>query len=195
MVPLGDVPGGPYDSTATAASGDGSIIVGWGDTASGREGFRWTEETGIVGLEFLPGPTSSQANAVSTDGHVIVGGSGGQAFRWTADEGMVALGDFNALDVSADGSIIVGHEDGEVIVWDEAHGMRSLSSMLGLDLSDWTWTDSTGLSADGTTIVGWGYHPDIDANEAWIAVLPEPSTLLLLALGGIIATRRRRHEP
>jgi hypothetical protein len=146
----------------------------------------------MVGLGYLPGATTSAATAVSTDGLVIVGSSGGQAFRWTTEEGMVGIGDFNATDVSADGSMIVGHEGGEVVVWDEAHGIRSLRTMLGFDMSDWAWIDSAGLSDDGTTIVGYGYHPDIDANEAWIAVLPEPSTMTLLLLGGLMLARTRR---
>ena len=64
--------------------------------------------------------------------------------------------------------------------------------MLGIDLTGWDWIQPEGISDDGSTIIGWGYHPDTDSNEAWIAVLPEPSTLALLTLGGFVIARRRR---
>ena len=60
------------------------------------------------------------ANRVSGDGSVVVGISGGhsgQAFRWTAADGMVGLGrppgDFYsyARGVNDDGSVVVGGSD------------------------------------------------------------------------------------
>lgn len=44
---------------------------------------------------------------------------------------------------------------------------------------------------DGLTIVGWGYNPD-GYDEAWIATIPEPTTLLLLGFGGLALRRKRR---
>ena len=35
---------------------------------------------------------------------------------------------------------------------------------------------------DGHVIVGYGVYPDGDV-EAWIATIPEPSTLILLSIG------------
>ncbi len=77
-VSLGDLPGGSLWSAALAASRDGSVVVGWGYSASGREAFRWTPSGGMVGMGYLPGagtPFRSEALAVSPDGLVIVGTS------------------------------------------------------------------------------------------------------------------------
>ena len=204
---LGDLPGGTFFSLAFDVSNDGDTVVGRSTSASGVEAFRWTAETGMMaGLGDLPGGGfSSQARGVSADGSVIVGygesASGQEAFRWTAEDGMVSLtpGTFGvAIDVSADGSVIVGgggNQAGGVFVWDEVHGLRSMRDMLGLNLSDWDWIEPEGISDDGSTIIGWGYHADTATNEAWIAVLPEPSTLALVAFGGLILTRRHPREP
>ena len=64
---------------------------------------------------------------------------------------------------------------------------------LGLDLTGWQLNNATGISADGLTIVGYGPNPNGDT-EAWIAVIPEPSTGLLLMTGLLgFAYRQRRH--
>ena len=46
MVGLGYLPGG-NSSSATAVSGDGSVVVG---TASGEQSFRWTAGSGMQSL-------------------------------------------------------------------------------------------------------------------------------------------------
>ena len=64
--------------------------------------------------------------------------------------------------------------------------MRLLSQVLiddfGIDLAGWTLTLAGGISSNGTTIVGRGTNPS-GFTEAWIAVLPEPSTATLLGCG------------
>src|SRR5262245_27089410 len=69
----------------------------------------------FLGLGHLPGGVSSSAGGVSADGSVVVGGSDGQAFRWTEAGGMVGLGDIpgglvqsSGAAVSGDGSAVVG---------------------------------------------------------------------------------------
>jgi probable HAF family extracellular repeat protein len=75
LTPLGDLPGAPFSSSAYGVSADGSVIVGWGASASGYEAFRWTSEGGMVGLgTTLPDSDSvSFAKGVSGDGSVVVG--------------------------------------------------------------------------------------------------------------------------
>ena len=205
---LGDLAGGSFSSQASGVSSDGSVVVGRGESASGTEAFRWTQAGGMVGLGDLPGGVFfSSARGVSSDGSVV-GGRGesasGEAFRWTSGGGMVGLGDLagggfdsQAYGVSSDGSVVVGYGESasgfEAFRWTQAGGMVNLKDFLitnGVSgLTGWTLNRATGISGDGTTIVGYGRNPS-GQNEAWRAVIasastsaPEPGTLALLGLG------------
>jgi len=186
---LGDL-GSVNDNTAYGVSADGSVIVGQSGTTEYFEAFRWTRATGMGGL----GGSTLRASAVSADGNVIVGHTSGyEAYRWT-NAGIELLGGLPdasplssvATGVSADGSVIVGtatNAEGipEAFVWTEHAGMRSVRDLLmaqGLDLSGWSLNEATGVSADGRVIIGAGYG--LSGYEAWRAVIPEPSSLLLL---------------
>jgi probable HAF family extracellular repeat protein len=182
---LGDLSGGDFFSVAFATSADGTVVVGAGNSSRGPEAFRWTQAEGMVGLGDLPGGAwCSEARATSADGSVVVGYSssaaGVQAFRWTRTEGIVGLGDLpgglfqsEALAVSADGSIIVGTSrtstGGTAFIWTAAEGMRSLGTVLkqrGADVAGWQLLEATGISADGSVIVGYGMNPS-GRTEAW----------------------------
>lgn len=214
MIGLGQLPGG-YSSAAGGVSADGSLIAGCGYNMLGQqEAFRWTEKEGMVGIGFLPdGSSFSCAQSVSADGSVIVGLSGqspwvnDQAFRWTESDGMVGLGylpggnDSQATSVSADGSVIVGYGNSPLglraFLWTQADGLRPLADVLGndfgMDISGWTLQIASGISADGSTITGYGLNPT-GATEAWIAHIPEPSTLALFSACLPLATRSRRRR-
>jgi probable HAF family extracellular repeat protein len=212
MVGLGDLAGGIFNSRAQGISADGSVVVGYSNSFFGDQAFRWTSGGGMVGLGDLAGGIFlSNAFGVSADGSVVVGvsnsASGTEAFRWTSGGGMVGLGDlaggtFNsrAQGVSADGSVVVGFgtsASGSVaFIWDAVNGMRSLQDVLvndyGLDLTGWLLGSAVGISADGTSIVGYGTHNG--QTEAWLAVLPEPGTGVLVGTGllGLVGRRSRR---
>jgi hypothetical protein len=90
--------------------------------------------------------------------------------------------------VSGDGSVVVGYvwneSEEEPFIWDHEHGIRSLTEFLtqhGIDLTDWDLNTAVDISADGRVIVGNGYHISLGRQEAWIATIPEPSTLTALA--------------
>jgi hypothetical protein len=131
----------------------------------------------MQGLGDLPGGSfSSVANAVSEDGLTVVGRSN--------------VGPLNI--------------DEAAFIWDQAHGMRNLRDVLisdyGLDLTGWKLSSATGVSADGKQIAGFGTNPS-GGSEGWFADLsattaavPEPSSLIVWGLVGLVAAwRTRRH--
>lgn len=99
-----------------------------------------------------------------------------------------------AIDVSGDGKIVIGsvstytrctgspgcsnsipyNPSWEQFIWDEHRGMRDLTQVLqldyGLDLSDWSFSDVTAISDDGTTLIGNGLQGE-SSFGAWRAVL------------------------
>lgn len=188
---------------ATAASAGGDIVAGYLHTSNGREAFRWTEDGGMDLLGQLPGRDRgpgaySNALDLSLDGSVIVGegatrDGGIEAFRWTAEHGMVGLGDFpggaltsTANAISADGSLIVGHGNfgggSAAAYWHGDNGPKSLQgyfNRLGLEdeIGGVLLDHAIDISADGLTIVGSSQH------RQWIATVPEPNSMLLLTLG------------
>lgn len=84
LTPPGD-PDAP--SRATASDATGEVLVGWSGAEGARTAWRWTA-AGTSDLAALPGAVTSEALAVSGDGRVVVGSSGGRAFRWDRDHGM-----------------------------------------------------------------------------------------------------------
>ena len=64
---------------------------------------------------------------------------------------------------------------------------------LGLDLTGWNLNKVISISDDGRTIAGTGHNPS-GSQEGWIATIPEPATLSLLALGDLALLRRRSHD-
>jgi probable HAF family extracellular repeat protein len=156
----------------------------------------------FIGLGDLPGGISlSTASDVSADGSVVVGASshrtssfnccrGGRstitlrnAFRWTEQDGMVALGTLSeaisansfATAISADGSTVVGNSGvftisparppilpQRPVLTNDAFRWRSGPGMVGLGTATVTASD---VSADGRVVVGSGSFDG--ANEAF----------------------------
>jgi probable HAF family extracellular repeat protein len=169
-------------SRANAVSADGKVVVGTNFSSAGFQAFRWSAETGMVGLGFLPGLTDSEAFEVSANGDVIVGASsspaGRAAFRWTAGTGMQFLSSAPAnvvaafaRAVSADGSVVVGAGNGETgqeaFRWSTTGGMAGLGFISGATGS----SIAEGVSADGSVVVGISsLEPPPNSNAfRWIA--------------------------
>lgn len=165
---LGDLPGGNFGSFALSVSADGSSVVGEGTSASGKEAFVWTTESGMIGLGDLSGGVfRSRAQSVSADGSIIVGDSSSalgpsEAFIWDQSSGMTGLGGLTssssssiAVDVSGDGTIAVGLADGaEAFTWNANDGMTGLGFFPGGDVSL-----AGAISGDGSTVVGSSNSP------------------------------------
>ena len=174
-----------YSSRAYGISADGTTIVGTSYTPDGYEPFRWTLETGMVGLGgagfYSASWDTPSAHDVSADGSVIIGvaelvAGEHNAFRWTAETGMVALGDLPGGDdysvgweCSDDGQIVVGrsytqHYALHAFRWTADTGMVDLGTM-GSPMAS---ASANGITADGTVIVGQ-HHFSPDAAFRWTA--------------------------
>jgi uncharacterized membrane protein len=109
---LGLLPGGHIQSQALGVSGDGSIVVGDGDTSLWpHQAFRWTAGTGMTVLADY-----GQATAISPDGATVVGWNfnpnmpsiGNRAFRWTAASGLEILPSLGGVNNSSRGTGLAG---------------------------------------------------------------------------------------
>ena len=133
------------------------------DNASGS-----SKPATFTNLGFLPGDTSSTANAVSADGTVVVGSSMSSAgvahaFRWNAQQKIVGLGSLpggshtTAVAVSADGLVVVGFGESSsappsssaVFRWTSGNGIARVDGVPGSYLCT-----ASGVTGDGTAHVG-----------------------------------------
>ncbi len=129
-------------------------------------------EPSFQGLGFLPGYDNSSVSGVSGDGRFIVGEcDAGVAvgFRWDKQNGFLNLGDLpggssttHPASVSHDGSVVTGWSSGELpgsgsnvrpFRWTQQEGMKNLD----IPLNGRGDGAGMGVSADGTTIVGFCY--------------------------------------
>jgi probable HAF family extracellular repeat protein len=172
-----------------AGSGKAPIAVGAAIKGSDVNGpafhaFLWTPGAGLADLGVTTG-TQSIATAISANGLVVVGealdASGfWRAFRWTASTGMQDIGTLGGPEsagfaVNGDGSVIVGSslttsesDSNHCFIWTAAGGMQDLVTVLdaaGVHTGDtWVTLDTlVGISADGTTMVGYGQSPKTKA--------------------------------
>lgn len=178
---LGDLPGGSGSivSEVLGLSADGTVAVGYSQSAAGNEAIRWTQGGGMVSLGDLSGgATNAFARAVSSDGSVVVGAgtsaSGTETFRWTSGTGLTGLGDLagggfgsTAYAISADGSVVAGTGNSgtsEAYRWTSAGGMVGLGYLAGGSTNT---SQVRGMSADGSVIVGFSSSSTGSGQEAF----------------------------
>ena len=183
------------DLAAKDVANGGNRAVFWGaNTGQAERGYLWTRANGVQSIgHLLDGPNSDvRPVAISANGKVIVGRARSlnttaiigpatyrmwEAFRWTAETGMVGLGDImgdpardifdsEAIGVSGNGRTIVGHVryGGPVSLsplgyhsvarWIDGVGPQVLPGPPELDDSFF----ARAVSANGTFVVG---HYDI----------------------------------
>jgi probable HAF family extracellular repeat protein len=215
---------GPANETSIAhgVSADGSVITGYFQPWN-LEAFRWTAATGPVPLGMAPfvDPNApwNVAYAVSGDGLITVGTSSsrfptntGEAFRWTAAQGMQQLNgraprfdNVEGLGTNADGSVVVGQAsrtDGrgwEAYRWTQATGMVGLGD-LNAD-PEFQSSTATAVTADGLVVVGFSdaegffdqaFRWTASSGMVGLGALPNPlgigsAALAVSADGGTIA--------
>lgn len=216
----GYVPTGTVVGNINGVSANGSVYIGSQYTYSGFVPFRYSTDTGYKQLGTLGGYASALPYGISADSTSIVGmaspdatGANSRAVIWVSDSPIdLQINSARAYGVSGDGTLVSGYYDQDgsqlAFIWDATNGARNLQSVLesrGLDLTGWTLSFANVVSADGTSVFGYGLNPNGEYESfmahtsvplsqiAGGAAVPEPSTYALLALGtGLFFIAKRR---
>ena len=165
------IDGGRY-AEARAITPDGTIIAGRSDSPKGPQACIWYRDSvtsawvvrGLGGLSKRK--LNSVANSIairegSTAGELIVVGKSAtvlypeEAFVWTGSLTDLTLG----------------------YMYDLEYIMTKAEILSGEAGSEWILNEATGISADGSRIVGWGVNPE-GGYEAW-AFIDFPLDLVL----------------
>jgi probable HAF family extracellular repeat protein len=153
---LGDLGGGT--STADAASFDGSVVVGESPPKGAIFGsFRWTAAQGMMAVPV------GFPNAVTDDGTMVAGGNAwwmtsGQTGNFGGGPCTSTQIPLRMVDLSADGSVAAGSGKGGLDMFGQpaANAYRSTPTGNCQDIDPVfnRNSDASGISADGSTIVG-----------------------------------------
>ena len=184
MQDLGILPAGSY-SYGFALSANGKVVTGVADSAMGELGFRWTQQQGMRPLLPLANGDSTAGYALSSQGNFIVGYSGTNAVRWNAagipqDLGVLPGGFFSvAYAISGSGKLVGGGADNaaggfSATLWTPTLGTVDLNTFLplvGIDTTGWNLEITTGISENGTTLVGVGTYQGSQV-RGWILRMP-----------------------
>ncbi|WP_228375788.1 T9SS type A sorting domain-containing protein [Chryseobacterium taiwanense] len=150
-------------SSTWGMSANGNVIVGLGWlTAGTAHAVKWDATNGVVDLGSMISGSSSRANAVNADGSVIVGwqdeaNGTRSAARWVNGvESFITDGGGNNLGeaggVSSNGNIVIGAGMPNPYVWSTTSGVTYITHP---NSSVFFRGGATGISADGTTVVGY----------------------------------------
>lgn len=221
---LGFLPTGKF-SIGNAISGNGDVVVGTsnvqrndpdlGTSVYLDQAFRWTRESGMVGLGTLAGDHASYGLDVSTDGNTVVGISRllspgccspilrDQAFRWTAAGGMQGLGflpgdsQSAANAISGDGRVVVGYSANasgtqQAFRWSSQTGMQSVRAWLAsagvVVPSTLSLFNATDTNHQGNIIVGIDRDPlGISQGAGWLARIDPRGSGIITDLGAFNA--------
>lgn len=199
FIPLGFLEGGK-SSSAMGVSLGGKVVCGTSGSDKNQQTFRWTEETGMVGLGSLGGPVPggtsnwSAAFGISDDGTTIVGATTStknkvpksaiplDGYRWTAQDGMVALDEnvflWPKMKISAHGDVVSCNlrraARRQRVAWTSTQGIIPAPDTLNGERSGAVG----GVSANGKVIFGtlgkrreaFAWHST--GNVIWLGDLP-----------------------
>jgi uncharacterized membrane protein len=208
-------------SRANGANFDGSVVVGWVEEPTARNWQAAVWVNGVRKL-LTTNDAFCSAEAVTPDGTIVVGNSydsingvpDAAIWRWNGsswDEQQLGVlpgtdpifgGNSVASDISGDGSIVVGWNQfdffgGTGFIWTADLGLMSATDWLAslgiVTDPDFAVANLTGVSQDGSTVVGYGYDVNSGEYSSFYVTIPEPtSALAACLLAGSAALMRRR---
>jgi uncharacterized membrane protein len=152
-------------ANAVDGSADGSVVAGQ-TLSTGTGPWTWTVTGGTALLGEDANLFSLTTKAISANGSTLIGTASGlegaTSFRWTEALGYQEIpGGAELQDISADGNTAAGYKveftpTFEVIVsavrWTQSGGLTTLPLPAGV-----IQARATDISADGSTITGWGF--------------------------------------
>jgi uncharacterized membrane protein len=201
---IGDLPGA-WSTEVLSISATGTVVGEAYLLELGRyQAFIGSAGSGVSQLELLSGHDASRARVISQDSRIIAGVSAAtgvpystRAIRWVEgvphDLGVLpGTMTSTATGMNHDGSLITGLSGSVPFIWTEATGMVSLADILtsnGINLQGVTF-NTVHVSADGSTFGGHGAFAQ--NARPWIATIPAPASVLLIAALPIMSRRRPR---
>lgn len=203
-------------SRANCVDFDGNVVGGWQD-GNGRQGAVWVD--GMQELLVRPdGQPASEVQRITNDGLYATGmdigprNGIGNAYRYNIDTDTyealpnLAIGGGRYMSgngITADGMMVGGGTWtsgpatwGNAWLWRDGVGTVDLPTYLtevGVAFNpDFHFSFISDIASDGDWITGWGYEGTFGNTESFVIHIPTPASAMLLGLGGLVATRRRR---
>jgi hypothetical protein len=198
----------PFPGSAASGvelSADGSTVVG----GQGLMPIRWTQKRGFD----VPGGDvvdlyTYVASDVSTDGKRVLirsGVRGGSpiTYLWDDELGMTTIHSETVVLRAMDdaGELLVGRDGATetAVIWDAENGVRDFKELLSIQygmedaLEGWRLLQISDVSGDGKSFFGQGTTPTGELTT-WVATVPEPSSLAIVAvcMGGLGVYRWKR---
>lgn len=165
-------------SEANAISGDGATVVGTSYSPGGSRAFQWRED---IDISAISTQGCSSAKAVNENGLVIAGSAGCStdqvATVWTSGSARALSPSVNAVTqasgLSRDGLVVIGTETPPessplAVVWSSTSVAQRVANPSRLR------SYATGVSGDGTMVVGYGYTYDLTGSAnafKWTAAM------------------------
>ena len=173
-------------SVARGTNGDGSVVVGSSSRdgsgsshATVWSGSGWATKTALGTLR-TDNTGYSDANAISSDGSVVVGSAdndrsqhatvwSGSGWATKTDLGTLKADNTGisvAYAVNNDGSVVVGSSDSDngdsrAIVW-SGSGWTTKTDLGTLKSDNSSWSSANAVSRDGSVVAGYAYNDNVE---------------------------------